>query len=75
MRIGYMEVASGMNDVVLVGGVEKMTDSTGPEATFGLGTATEVQSVWITWPDGTRQQIDPPSVDQTITVAGGPRSE
>ncbi|MBU1337892.1 MAG: thiolase domain-containing protein [Acidobacteria bacterium] len=41
MRLGYMEVASGMNDVVLVGGVEKMTDSTGPEATFGLGTAAD----------------------------------
>lgn len=41
MRIGFMEVASGMNDVVLVGGVEKMTDSTGPEATFGLGTAAD----------------------------------
>ena len=41
MRLGYMEVASGMNDVVLVGGVEKMTDSTGPEATYGLGTAAD----------------------------------
>jgi len=41
VRLGYMEVASGMSDVVLVGGVEKMTDSTGPEATYALGTAAD----------------------------------
>jgi acetyl-CoA C-acetyltransferase len=41
VRLGYMEVASGMSDIVLVGGVEKMTDSTGPEATFALGTAAD----------------------------------
>jgi len=41
VRLGYMEVASGMSDIVLVGGVEKMTDSTGPEATYALGTAAD----------------------------------
>ncbi|MFC2156763.1 thiolase domain-containing protein [Acidobacteriota bacterium] len=40
-RMGCMEVSSGLNDVVLVGGVEKMTDSTGPEATYALGTAAD----------------------------------
>jgi acetyl-CoA C-acetyltransferase len=41
LRQGYLEVASGMSDVVLVGGVEKMTDVTGCEATFALGTAAD----------------------------------
>ena len=36
--------------------------------TFGLGTATEVQAVEITWPDGSCQAIDPPAVNQTVTV-------
>jgi len=40
-RLGYMEVASGMSDVVLVGGVEKMTDVNGHEATYALGTAAD----------------------------------
>ncbi|MCP2620287.1 thiolase domain-containing protein [Candidatus Aminicenantes bacterium AC-334-K16] len=41
VRLGFMEVASGMSDVVLVGGVEKMTDVTGSEATYALGTAAD----------------------------------
>jgi acetyl-CoA C-acetyltransferase len=41
VRLGYMEVASGMSDVVLVSGVEKMTDVGGDEATFALGTAAD----------------------------------
>jgi len=41
LRQGFIEVASGMSDIVLVGGVEKMTDSTGAEATFALGTAAD----------------------------------
>jgi acetyl-CoA C-acetyltransferase len=40
-RLGYMEVASGFSDVVLVGGIEKMTDVSGHEATFALGTAAD----------------------------------
>jgi len=36
-----MEVASGMSDVVLVSGIEKMTDVTGYEATYALGTAAD----------------------------------
>jgi len=39
LRLGFMEVASGMSDVVLVSGVEKMTDVSGYEATYALGTA------------------------------------
>jgi acetyl-CoA C-acetyltransferase len=41
LRQGFVEVASGMSDIVLVGGVEKMTDVTGCEATFALGTAAD----------------------------------
>lgn len=41
LRLGFIEVASGVSDVVLVGGVEKMTDSSGPEATYALGTAAD----------------------------------
>jgi len=38
-RTGFIEVASGMSDIVLAGGVEKMTDVGGDEATYALGTA------------------------------------
>jgi acetyl-CoA C-acetyltransferase len=41
LRMGFIEVASGMSDVVLVGGVEKMTDVNGHEATYALGTAAD----------------------------------
>jgi len=37
-RQGYFSVASGMNDVVVIGGVEKMTDVVGTEATDILAT-------------------------------------
>ena len=39
--MGYMDVALGMSDVVLVGGVEKMTDVGTDEATFALSTAAD----------------------------------
>jgi acetyl-CoA C-acetyltransferase len=41
LRMGWIEVASGLSDVVLVGGVEKMTDVNGNEATYALGTAAD----------------------------------
>ncbi len=41
LRQGLIEVASGFSDVVLVAGVEKMTDVTGCEATYALGTAAD----------------------------------
>jgi acetyl-CoA C-acetyltransferase len=41
LRQGFIEVASGLSDIVLVGGVEKMTDVTGCEATYALGTAAD----------------------------------
>jgi len=41
LRAGFLEVASGANDIVLVGGVEKMTDVGGDEATYALATASD----------------------------------
>ena len=41
LRVGLMAVASGMQDVVLVCGVEKMTDAVGDEVTSGLATAAD----------------------------------
>jgi acetyl-CoA C-acetyltransferase len=41
LRLGYLDVASGMSDIVLVGGIEKMTDVNGYEATYALGTAAD----------------------------------
>jgi len=42
-RQGYLEVASGASDIVLVGGVEKMTDVSGDEATFALSAAADME--------------------------------
>lgn len=41
LRCGFIEVASGMSDLVLVGGVEKMTDVSGDGATYALATAAD----------------------------------
>ena len=41
-RSAYMDVASGMNDIVLAGGVEKMTDIGGGDATHALATAADM---------------------------------
>lgn len=39
LRLGFIEVASGMNDIVLVGGAEKMWS--GADATYALSTAAD----------------------------------
>jgi acetyl-CoA C-acetyltransferase len=41
LRVGLMAVASGMQDLVLVCGVEKMTDALSDEVTSGLATAAD----------------------------------
>ena len=41
VREGYLSIASGMNDIVVVGGVEKMNDVGGSEATEILATASD----------------------------------
>jgi acetyl-CoA C-acetyltransferase len=40
-RHAFIEVASGMSDIVLAGGVEKMTDISGDGATYALATAAD----------------------------------
>ncbi len=41
VRTGFIDVASGMSDIVLVGGVEKMTDVGSDGATYALSTAAD----------------------------------
>jgi len=41
VRSAFIDVASGMNDIVLAGGVEKMTDVSGDGATYALATAAD----------------------------------
>jgi acetyl-CoA C-acetyltransferase len=41
IRQGYLSIASGMNDVVVVGGIEKMNDVVGSQATETLATAAD----------------------------------
>lgn len=41
VKQGFLEVASGYSDIVLVSGVEKMTDVGGDQATYALGTAAD----------------------------------
>jgi acetyl-CoA C-acetyltransferase len=43
VRAGFIEVASGLSDIVLVSGVEKMTDVDGGGATFALATAADAE--------------------------------
>lgn len=43
LRVGYMAVASGLHDLVIVAGVEKMTDTVGMETTAGLATAADAE--------------------------------
>ena len=53
LRQGYMAIASGMHDIVVVGGVEKMTDVTTSEASTALGGAGDQEwelSQGITFP-------------------------
>lgn len=40
-RQAFIEVASGMSDIVMASGVEKMTDCSGGDATFALATAAD----------------------------------
>lgn len=43
LRIGMMAVASGFHDVVIVAGLEKMTDTVGKDTTAGLATAADAE--------------------------------
>lgn len=41
LKLAFIEVASGFSDIVLAGGVEKMTDVPTDEATYGLAAAAD----------------------------------
>jgi len=43
LRVGYMAVASGLHDLVVVCGVEKMTDLEGDETTVALMSAADAE--------------------------------
>jgi acetyl-CoA C-acetyltransferase len=43
LRIGMMAVASGFHEVVIVAGLEKMTDTVGKDTTAGLATAADAE--------------------------------
>jgi len=43
VKAAFLEVASGHADIVLAGGVEKMTDVGGADATYALGTAADAE--------------------------------
>ena len=43
LRVGMMAIASGFHDVVIVGGLEKMTDTVGKDTTAGLATAADAE--------------------------------
>ncbi|MCC6168477.1 MAG: thiolase domain-containing protein [Caldilineaceae bacterium] len=43
LRVGAMAVASGFHDVVIVAGLEKMTDTVGKDTTAGLATAADAE--------------------------------
>jgi acetyl-CoA C-acetyltransferase len=42
-RLAFIEVASGISDLVLAAGVEKMTDVSGDEATYALSAASDME--------------------------------
>ena len=44
LRVGIMAVASGFHDVVIVAGLEKMTDTVGKDTTSGLATASDAET-------------------------------
>jgi hypothetical protein len=42
--------------------------SSDPRLHFGIGSATRIDNLEILWPDGTKQQIPAPTVDQILTI-------
>ena len=72
--------AIGSTVFVTAGGMRQRADvysggsygsSSDQRVHFGLGTATTIDKIEIHWPDGKRQEIPPPAVDQMITVTEG----
>ncbi len=45
--------------------------SSDPRVHFGLGSATKIDQIEIQWPDGRKQLVSAPGIDQIFTVAEG----
>ncbi len=74
--------AIGAKVFVLAGGVRQRGDvysggsyasSSDQRLHFGLGTATKIEKVEIFWPDGIRESVRIPAIDQIVTVTEGTR--
>jgi enediyne biosynthesis protein E4 len=73
-------VAIGSEVVVKAGGVSRLRlavadygylSSSIPDAHFGLGNATSVDEIDVTWPDGKRERFDGGAVDRSVTLVQG----
>ncbi len=69
--------AGGREQLRLVNPAQSYLCSNSPLALFGLGQATKVDSVVVSWPDGKRQEFDGEPVDQVMEIAEreGPRHD
>ena len=74
--------AIGAKVFLTAGGIRQRADvlsggsyasSSDPRLHFGLGSATQVDKLEILWPDGTKQQVPVPAVDQILTIKESPR--
>jgi enediyne biosynthesis protein E4 len=72
--------AIGAKVFVTAGGIRQRADvfsggsyasNSDPRPHFGLGSATRIDKLEILWPDGRREQIPPPAVDQIVTITEG----
>jgi hypothetical protein len=60
--------AAGHCQVAEVRAVGNYVSSNDPRRHFGLGPATHIDSVEVRWPDGHRQTVSSPAIDQELTV-------
>jgi hypothetical protein len=63
--------AAGRDRVRLLNPAESYLSSSSPVAHFGLGPAAEVESVQITWPDGTREVFPGGPADRAVELRKG----
>jgi len=72
--------AIGAKAFVTAGGVRQRADvfsggsyasSSDQRLHFGLGTASKVDKVEVSWPDGTREEVKVPEIDRIVTVVEG----
>jgi hypothetical protein len=66
--------AGGQRRTAWVNPSQSYLCSNDPRAHFGLGSAVQVDSITVLWPDGTKEQFAGAAADQIITLAQG-RSE